>query len=89
MDEVSVVSLTHPIARHWNWLGDTLRREPEEGFLAETGVDWPKHGFTHVDAPCHMVRGSLTLDECGLDQLLWRGGSDRCFGSRAGEARHC
>ena len=69
MDEVSVVSLTHPIARHWNWLGDTLRREPEAGFLAETGVDWPKHGFTHVDAPCHMVRGSLTLDECGLDQL--------------------
>ena len=69
MDETSVISLTHPIVRHWNWLGDTLRREPEPGFLAETGVDWPKHGFTHVDAPCHMVRGSLTLDECGLDQL--------------------
>ena len=65
----SVISLSNPILRHWNWLGDTLHREPEPGFLAETGVDWPKHGFTHVDAPCHMVRGSLTLDECSLDQL--------------------
>lgn len=69
MSEPPVIPLANPIARHWNWLGDTLRRKPEPGFLAETGVDWPKHGFTHVDAPCHMVRGSLTLDECGLDQL--------------------
>ena len=69
MDASSVVSLANPIVEHWNWLGDTLRRTPEPGFLAETGVDWPKHGFTHVDAPCHMVRGSLTLDECSLDQL--------------------
>ena len=69
MDEPTVVSLANPIVGHWNWSGDTLHREPEPGFLAETGVDWPKHGFTHVDAPCHMVRGSLTLDECSLDQL--------------------
>ena len=69
MEATSVVSLANPIVRHWNWQGDTLRPEPEPGFLAETGVDWPKHGFTHVDAPCHMVPGSLTLDECGLDQL--------------------
>ena len=69
MNERPVIPLANPIARHWNWLGDTLRPEPEPGFLPETGVDWPKHGFTHVDAPCHMVRGSLTLDECGLDQL--------------------
>ena len=69
MDERTVISLANPIVRHWNWMGETLRREPEPGFLAETGVDWPKHGFTHVDAPCHMVRGSLTLDECSLDQL--------------------
>ena len=69
MDELSVISLANPIVRHWNWMGETLRPEPEPGFLAETGVDWPKHGFTHVDAPCHMVRGSLTLDECSLDQL--------------------
>lgn len=69
MDELSVISLANPIVRHWNWMGETLHRKPEPGFLAETGVDWPKHGFTHVDAPCHMVRGSLTLDECRLDQL--------------------
>lgn len=64
-----MIVLANPIAKHWNWRGEPLRREPAPGFLAETGVDWPKHGFTHVDAPCHMVRGSLTLDECSLDQL--------------------
>ena len=69
MDELSVISLANPIVRHWNWMGESLLRKPEPGFLTETGVDWPKHGFTHVDAPCHMVRGSLTLDECSLDQL--------------------
>ena len=69
MNESAVISLANPIVKHWNWLGETLHTKPGPGFLAETGVDWPKHGFTHVDAPCHMVRGSLTLDECGLDQL--------------------
>jgi kynurenine formamidase len=64
-----VTTLATPIQSHWNWLGDTHRIDGGEGRLDETGVDWPKHGFTHVDAPCHMVRGSLTLDECTLDQL--------------------
>ena len=37
--------------------------------MPETGVDWPKHGFTHVDAPCHMIHGGRTLDDCDLNQL--------------------
>lgn len=69
MSAYAVIPLANPIKQHWNWLGDTLRVDPGGGALPETGVDWPKHGFTHVDAPCHMVRGSLTLDECRLDQL--------------------
>ena len=62
------VSLAHAIAPHWNWRGEALRREPPDA-LAETGVDWPKHGFTHVDAPCHILHRGRTLDDCGLDQL--------------------
>ena len=64
-----VIPLSNRIEAHWSWSGDTLRIEPEEGRLPETGVDWPKHGFTHVDAPCHMIRGGRTLDDCDLNQL--------------------
>ena len=64
-----VIPLSNRIEAHWSWSGDTLQIEPEEGRLSETGVDWPKHGFTHVDAPCHMIRGGRTLDDCNLNQL--------------------
>lgn len=63
------IALANPIEKHWNWLGETLRIDPGGDALPETGVEWAKHGFTHVDAPCHMIRGGATLDECGLDQL--------------------
>ena len=69
MKPSEVISLSNRIESHWSWSGDTLRIEPEEGRLPETGVDWPKHGFTHVDAPCHMIRGGRTLDDCDLNQL--------------------
>ncbi len=65
----SVVTLSNQISSHWSWSGDTLRIDPGNGNLAETGVDWPKHAFTHVDAPCHMIRGGRTLDDCALNQL--------------------
>ena len=65
----SVVTLSNQISSHWSWSGDTLRIDPSNGALAETGVDWPKHAFTHVDAPCHMIHGGWTLDDCALNQL--------------------
>lgn len=64
-----VIALSNQISSHWSWSGETLRIDPADGHLAETGVDWPKHGFTHVDAPCHMIHGGLTLDDCDLNQL--------------------
>ena len=64
-----VIPLSNRIESHWSWSGNTLRIEPGEGWLPETGVDWPKHGFTHVDAPCHMIRDGRTLDDCDLNQL--------------------
>ncbi len=65
----SVVTLSNQISSHWSWSGGTLRLDPGNGDLAETGVDWPKHAFTHVDAPCHMIHGGRTLDDCALNQL--------------------
>ena len=66
---MAVIPLSNQISSHWSWSGDTLHVDPGDGRLVETGVDWPKHGFTHVDAPCHMIRGGRTLDDCDLNQL--------------------
>ncbi len=68
-NEVAVICLSNQISSHWSWSGDTLHLDPGDGCLPETGVDWPKHGFTHVDAPCHMIHGGRTLDDCDLNQL--------------------
>ena len=68
-DHSSVISLANPIAEHWNWQGGCARTAPGDGRLPETVLEWPKHGFTHVDAPRHMIRNGLTLDDCRLSQL--------------------
>lgn len=64
-----VYDLANPLRKHWNWAGDSFRPLKSGEELPETVLVYPKHGFTHVDAPCHMVRGSLTTDECALSQL--------------------
>ena len=64
-----VISLANPVAAHWNWRGGCLRTAPGDGRLAESVLEWPGHGFTHVDAPCHMIRNGPTLDDCRLGQL--------------------
>lgn len=69
MTTETVIPLANPIARHWNWMGGCTLRRFGDGRLPETDLDWPKHGFTHVDAPCHMIRNGPTLDDCRLGQL--------------------
>jgi len=64
-----IYDLSNSLARHWNWAGDSFLPLRTGDELPETIVVYPKHGFTHVDAPCHMVRGSLTTDDCALSQL--------------------
>ena len=67
---MEVIHLGNPIQEHWNWSGEFRFSEGEgRDTLSEISLDWPKHGFTHVDAPCHMIRGSLTLEDCHLRQL--------------------
>ena len=69
MDGDPVIPLANPIAKHWNWQGGFALRSFGSGRLSETAVEWPKPGFTHVDAPCHMIRNGRTLDDCKLSQL--------------------
>ena len=64
-----VIKLGQPIQKHWSWSGDVYRYPGASNQLGETGVEWSKHGFTHVDAPCHMIRAGWTLDDCDIGQL--------------------
>ena len=64
-----IYDLSNPIRKHWNWAGDSYRPLKTGDELPETILVYAKHGFTHVDAPCHMVRGGLTTDDCALTQL--------------------
>jgi arylformamidase len=64
-----IYDLANPLRKHWNWAGDGYRPHAYDGRLPESIIVYPKHGFTHVDAPCHMVRGSKTTDDCALSQL--------------------
>ncbi len=64
-----VIKLGQPIQKHWSWSGYVHHNPGSSGQLGETGLEWSKHGFTHVDAPCHMIRGGWTLDDCDMRQL--------------------
>ena len=37
-----------------------------------TWVGWRVHGFTHVDAPRHMLADGTTTSDFNLDQLIGR-----------------
>ncbi|OFW24334.1 MAG: hypothetical protein A3H27_10825 [Acidobacteria bacterium RIFCSPLOWO2_02_FULL_59_13] len=64
-----IYDLANSLHKHWNWAGDTYWPLKTGNELPETMLFYPKHGFTHVDAPCHMVVDSLTTDDCALSQL--------------------
>lgn len=64
-----IIPLGRPISDNRKWQGASGNRRRREDALAETFVDYPKHGFTHVDAPCHMVQGGWSLGECDVRQL--------------------
>ena len=59
-------SLCHSnvIGDHWNW-SSNISYNSLENFKIEV----TKHGFTHVDAPSHMIRNGKSLSDCDLDLL--------------------
>jgi len=52
------------IGGHWNWASN-ISYDSLKNFKIEV----TKHGFTHVDAPAHMIKNGKSLSDCGLDLL--------------------
>ncbi len=67
-----IVDLSMPIEDHFRWpveraqVGDL---EAGDTFQV-TRLGWVVHGFTHVDAPRHMVAGGATTDQVPLDRTV-------------------
>ena len=67
-----IVDLSMPIEDHFRWPVERA----QAGDLAAgdtfqvTRLGWTVHGFTHVDAPRHMVPGGPTTSEVALDQTV-------------------
>ena len=64
-----VIDLSMPIQKHWRWYSGTfLTRNHEEGELfRQTTMLMGVHGFAHVDAPGHFVKGGPTIDQLPID----------------------
>ncbi len=68
-----VIDLSMPIADdHFRWpVSREVKGDFEAGDLFQaTRINVPCHGFTHMDAPCHMVPGGPTLDDLALDRVV-------------------
>ena len=67
-----IVDLTMPIEPHFRWkverklVGDFANGDA----FQVTWIGWSVHGFTHIDAPRHMVPGGLTTDAFTLESLV-------------------
>lgn len=67
-----IVDLTVPVENHFRWAVDRrLRADFANGDDFQiTWVGWTVHGFTHVDAPRHMVPGGPTTSDLALESLV-------------------
>ncbi|MBT3604137.1 MAG: cyclase family protein, partial [Candidatus Latescibacteria bacterium] len=67
-----IVDLSMPIANHLRWTvdrhlkGDFAKGDP----FQVTHVGWAVHGFTHVDAPRHMLPDGPTTSDLSLDNVV-------------------
>ena len=61
---VKFINHSNNISNHWNWSSKIIYKSIEEFHLEVT-----KHGFTHVDAPSHMINKGKSLNDCDLDML--------------------
>tara|TARA_B100000674_G_scaffold123088_1_gene94203 strand:- start:165 stop:1313 length:1149 start_codon:yes stop_codon:yes gene_type:complete len=61
---IKFINHSNYISNHWNWSSKIIYKSIEEFHLEVT-----KHGFTHVDAPSHMINKGKSLNDCDLDML--------------------
>jgi arylformamidase len=67
-----IVDLTYPIEDHFRW---KVQRELAAAFERNddfqiTRIGFPVHGFTHIDAPRHMLPDGPTTSDFRLESLL-------------------
>lgn len=67
-----IIDLSMPIANHLRWSVDRhLKGSFANGDPFQvTYMGWAVHGFTHVDAPRHMLPEGLTTTDLSLDQIV-------------------
>jgi arylformamidase len=69
---VKIIDLSYPIADHFRW---KVTRELSAAFergddFQITRIGFTVHGFTHIDAPRHMVPGGPTTSAFDLNALV-------------------
>ena len=69
-----IIDLTRPIVDHFRW---PVQRELQSSFadgaqFQVTRLGLAVHGFTHIDAPRHMLRDGATTSELRLEQVVGR-----------------
>jgi arylformamidase len=66
-----IVDLTMPVEDHFRWPVDRrLKSDFAKGDQFQvTWAGWTVHGFTHVDAPRHMLPDGATTSELSLDTV--------------------
>ena len=67
-----IVDLSMAIEDHFRWpVARSQKGDLEAGDAFQiTRLDWIVHGFTHIDAPRHMVAGGDTTSEVALDRTI-------------------
>ena len=67
-----IVDLSMPIEDHFRWPVERSHKgDLEAGEVFQISrLGWVVHGFTHVDAPRHMVAGGDTTSEVALDRTI-------------------
>ena len=67
-----IVDLSMTIEDHFRWpVARSQKGDLEAGDAFQiTRLDWIVHGFTHIDAPRHMVPGGPTTSEVPLDRTV-------------------
>ncbi len=61
---IKSISHSNIIKKHWNWASSIHYNN-----LNDFCIEIPKHGFTHCDAPSHMIKNGKSLHECDLNKL--------------------
>jgi len=81
---IKSISHCNIIKNHWNWSSNINYNNLEE-FIIEI----PKHGYTHCDAPSHMIKKGKSLSDCDIEKLCnWASLIDvsECVGDKAIDA---